>query len=61
LVREGGRASEDFASEDFAFDAVVFFWPLEFWVLLARSDLFVPTGYLFFFFNGLAAPLTAHR
>ena len=39
--------SEDFASVDFAFDAIGFFVALEL-VLLGRSDLFVPTSYLFF-------------
>jgi hypothetical protein len=40
--------SEDFASAGFALDAG-FFAALEALVLLARSDLFVPTGYLFLF------------
>jgi hypothetical protein len=44
--------SEDFVSEDlasaFAFDAIGFFVALELLVLLGRSDLFVPTSYLFF-------------
>jgi hypothetical protein len=48
-----GRASEalasaDLASEDFVFDASGFFGALELLVLLGRSDLFVPTSYLFF-------------
>jgi hypothetical protein len=40
--------SEDLASVDFAFDAIGFFVALELLVLLGRSDLFVPTSYLFF-------------
>ncbi|HVZ34522.1 MAG TPA: hypothetical protein VG963_18965 [Polyangiaceae bacterium] len=45
-------ASEDFARADCptgALDAGVFFGALELLVLLGRSDLFVPTGYLFLF------------
>ena len=41
-------ASEDLASAGFAFDAIGFFAALELLVLLGRSDLFVPTSYLFF-------------
>ncbi|HTV21000.1 MAG TPA: hypothetical protein VMG12_20080 [Polyangiaceae bacterium] len=41
-------ASEDLASAGFAFDAIGFFVALELLVLLGRSDLFVPTSYLFF-------------
>jgi hypothetical protein len=40
--------SGDLASGDFAFDAIGFFVALELLVLLGRSDLFVPTSYLFF-------------
>ena len=56
LVRVG-RGSEVFPSEDlasdlvsgdFAFDPTGFFVALELLVLLGRSDLFVPTSYLFF-------------
>jgi len=43
--------SEDFASAGLALDAAVFFGALEALVLLARSDLFVPTGYLFLVLN----------
>jgi hypothetical protein len=41
-------ASGDLASGDLAFDAIGFFVALELLVLLGRSDLFVPTSYLFF-------------
>jgi hypothetical protein len=41
-------ASADLASVAFALDVGVFFAALELLVLLVRSDLFVPTGYLFF-------------
>jgi hypothetical protein len=41
-------ASDDLASAGFAFDAIGFFAALELLVLLVRSDLFVPTSYLFF-------------
>jgi hypothetical protein len=41
-------ASPDLASGDFAFGAIGFFVALEVLVLLGRSDLFVPTSYLFF-------------
>lgn len=41
-------ASADFGSAGFAFDAIGFFVALELLVLLGRSDLFVPTSYLFF-------------
>ena len=39
-------------------DAAVFFGALEALVLLARSDLFVPTGYLFLVLNDWAGPAT---
>jgi hypothetical protein len=52
-LRSEALASADLASEDlpsagFAFDAIGFFVALELLVLLGRSDLFVPTSYLFF-------------
>jgi hypothetical protein len=46
--RPSDFASEDLASAGFAFDAIGFFVALELLVLLGRSDLFVPTSYLFF-------------
>jgi hypothetical protein len=49
---EADLASEDFTRADCptgALDAGVFFGALELLVLLGRSDLFVPTGYLFLF------------
>jgi hypothetical protein len=44
----GDFASEDFAFGDFALEATGSFVALELLVLLGRSDLFVPTSYLFF-------------
>jgi hypothetical protein len=41
-------ASEDFAFGDLALEATGSFVALELLVLLGRSDLFVPTSYLFF-------------
>jgi len=50
VVSRGSEAlaSGDLASPCFAFGAIGFFVALELLVLLGRSDLFVPTSYLFF-------------
>jgi hypothetical protein len=48
VFASGDLPSVERASGDLAFDVIGFFVALELLVLLGRSDLFVPTSYLFF-------------